>query len=193
VIAHAEDDTPRLVYADWLDENGDPDRAAFIRTQVALWDKNPSDADYRDCVESLEEACSFLPHSRSLAPSLPAGFRFDEILHSTLDSGSGGYRRGFPHLVELDYNYEPEFSEKLHAGCPALLDTTLRGICVYTVLPHEGVQSVLASEFGESLTSFLSYNQESAPGTSHGTVQTLLSSACASKLTWLETWQDSVR
>jgi uncharacterized protein (TIGR02996 family) len=24
VIANAEDDTPRLVYADWLDENGNP-------------------------------------------------------------------------------------------------------------------------------------------------------------------------
>jgi uncharacterized protein (TIGR02996 family) len=25
------DDTPRLVYADWLDEHGDPNRAEFIR------------------------------------------------------------------------------------------------------------------------------------------------------------------
>jgi uncharacterized protein (TIGR02996 family) len=31
-----EDDTPRLVYADWLDEHGDPDRAEFIRVQCAL-------------------------------------------------------------------------------------------------------------------------------------------------------------
>ncbi len=30
------DDTPRLVLADWLDEQGDPDRATFIRVQVAL-------------------------------------------------------------------------------------------------------------------------------------------------------------
>src|SRR5262249_45999206 len=29
-------DTPRLVYADWLQENGDPDRAEFIRLQVQL-------------------------------------------------------------------------------------------------------------------------------------------------------------
>src|SRR5262249_2329375 len=27
----AEDDTPRLVYADWLEEHGDADRAEFIR------------------------------------------------------------------------------------------------------------------------------------------------------------------
>jgi uncharacterized protein (TIGR02996 family) len=27
------DDTSRLVYADWLDEHGEPERAAFIRLQ----------------------------------------------------------------------------------------------------------------------------------------------------------------
>lgn len=30
------EDTTRLVFADWLDENGDPDRAEFIRVQCAL-------------------------------------------------------------------------------------------------------------------------------------------------------------
>lgn len=34
IIAAPEDDLPRLVYADWLDENGDPDRAEFIRLQI---------------------------------------------------------------------------------------------------------------------------------------------------------------
>jgi uncharacterized protein (TIGR02996 family) len=33
---HPEDDTPRLVYADWLEENGDADRAEFIRLQCEL-------------------------------------------------------------------------------------------------------------------------------------------------------------
>jgi uncharacterized protein (TIGR02996 family) len=31
-----DDDTPRLVYADFLDENGDPERAEFIRVQCEL-------------------------------------------------------------------------------------------------------------------------------------------------------------
>lgn len=30
------DDTPRLVYADWLDDHGEPERAEFIRVQVEL-------------------------------------------------------------------------------------------------------------------------------------------------------------
>ena len=34
IRAHPGEDTPRLAYADWLDEHGDPDRAAFIRVQV---------------------------------------------------------------------------------------------------------------------------------------------------------------
>jgi uncharacterized protein (TIGR02996 family) len=33
-LDNPDDDTPRLVYADWLQENGDPDRAEFIRLQL---------------------------------------------------------------------------------------------------------------------------------------------------------------
>jgi uncharacterized protein (TIGR02996 family) len=36
ILAAPADDTPRLVYADYLEEHGDPARAAFIRTQIAL-------------------------------------------------------------------------------------------------------------------------------------------------------------
>src|SRR5947208_13340491 len=36
VIERPEDDAPRLVYADWLEDHGDPDRAEFIRVQCEL-------------------------------------------------------------------------------------------------------------------------------------------------------------
>jgi uncharacterized protein (TIGR02996 family) len=36
IVAEPDEDTPRLVAADFLDENGNPDRAAFIRVQIAL-------------------------------------------------------------------------------------------------------------------------------------------------------------
>lgn len=36
VIANPDDDTPRLVMADWFQENGDEDRAEFIRVQCEL-------------------------------------------------------------------------------------------------------------------------------------------------------------
>jgi uncharacterized protein (TIGR02996 family) len=36
VLATPEDDAPRLILSDWLDENGDHERAALIRRMVAL-------------------------------------------------------------------------------------------------------------------------------------------------------------
>ena len=36
IIAQPDDDVPRLVYADWLDEHGDPERAELIRVQCEL-------------------------------------------------------------------------------------------------------------------------------------------------------------
>src|SRR5262245_44796938 len=36
ITASPEDDTPRLVYADWCEENGEPDRADLIRAQCEL-------------------------------------------------------------------------------------------------------------------------------------------------------------
>lgn len=36
IAEQPEEDTPRLMYADWLEENGDPERADFVRIQVRL-------------------------------------------------------------------------------------------------------------------------------------------------------------
>lgn len=33
ILAHPDEDTPRLMFADWLDEHGQPERAEFIRIQ----------------------------------------------------------------------------------------------------------------------------------------------------------------
>jgi uncharacterized protein (TIGR02996 family) len=40
VCENPRDDTPRLIYADWLDEHGQPERAAFIRFECEFpqWD-----------------------------------------------------------------------------------------------------------------------------------------------------------
>lgn len=40
IAAHPDEDTPRLVYADWLQENGDDARAEFIRVQCELATSN---------------------------------------------------------------------------------------------------------------------------------------------------------
>jgi uncharacterized protein (TIGR02996 family) len=36
ILGQPKEETPRLVYADWCDENGQPERAEFIRVQVRL-------------------------------------------------------------------------------------------------------------------------------------------------------------
>jgi uncharacterized protein (TIGR02996 family) len=36
ILAEPDEDTPRLIYADWLEENGEPGRAEFIRVQCEL-------------------------------------------------------------------------------------------------------------------------------------------------------------
>ena len=36
ICEHPEEDTPRLLYADWLEEHGQSERADFVRNQVAM-------------------------------------------------------------------------------------------------------------------------------------------------------------
>src|SRR5437667_9297562 len=46
IRAYPDDDAPRLIFADWLDEQGSveaADRAEFIRVQVALAQMSPDD------------------------------------------------------------------------------------------------------------------------------------------------------
>jgi uncharacterized protein (TIGR02996 family) len=43
IIASPRDDTPRLAYADWLNEQGDAARAEFIRVQIAVARARPHD------------------------------------------------------------------------------------------------------------------------------------------------------
>src|SRR5438874_1078127 len=44
IAASPDDDTPRLAYADWLDDHGDPALGEFIRTQFALARLSSQDA-----------------------------------------------------------------------------------------------------------------------------------------------------
>src|SRR5262249_10339211 len=46
IRANPDDDAVRLVYADWLEEHGDPDRAEFIRVQITLDGLPPDDPRY---------------------------------------------------------------------------------------------------------------------------------------------------
>lgn len=85
LLAQPDDDTPRLIYADWLEENGDPDRGEFIRVEIELARTPPGtgEAERRRCrlldrrTELLRRKSSewlkpFLPHARE--PVFERGF-----------------------------------------------------------------------------------------------------------------------
>lgn len=52
ILDKPEDDAPRLIFADWLEEHGEEERAEFIRVQIELG-KEPSECDHMFCDGSL--------------------------------------------------------------------------------------------------------------------------------------------
>jgi uncharacterized protein (TIGR02996 family) len=61
ILMNPKCDTTRLVYADWLEENGDPERAEFIRVQIHL-SKNLDPEE-----DPSPELCLLLGRQRELA------------------------------------------------------------------------------------------------------------------------------
>jgi uncharacterized protein (TIGR02996 family) len=82
ISAHPHDDTPRLVYADWLDENDRPARAEFIRVQCELARLDEWDEDRRPALLTREGKL-WKRHEKDWRKSLPADMRKDP------------FRRGF--------------------------------------------------------------------------------------------------
>jgi uncharacterized protein (TIGR02996 family) len=61
ILAQPAEDVPRLIYADWLQENGQPERAEFIRAQVWAAQAEPFSPQARahaDAAKKLERAHS---------------------------------------------------------------------------------------------------------------------------------------
>lgn len=84
IAAHPEEDTPRLMFADWLDENGRPLRAEFIRLQCATQEPGrlPPD-EHKKAVRRLDELVR--DHQRELIPG-PLGGELT-ALDITFDRG----------------------------------------------------------------------------------------------------------
>jgi uncharacterized protein (TIGR02996 family) len=54
IVANTKDDAARLVYADWLEEHGDP-RAEFLRVDCALAGMKQDDKRYEGLLARLRE------------------------------------------------------------------------------------------------------------------------------------------
>lgn len=55
ILEAPADDAPRLVYADWLEENGQTERAEFIRTQIELVRRDWKCAGWRNHAACVQE------------------------------------------------------------------------------------------------------------------------------------------
>src|SRR3954451_10228135 len=94
VAANPADDLPRLVFADWLDENGDPARAGFIRDHVRRAKLRPGTDEYkalfRRCADTLKTnlpawikpACDAFGQPAEWKPGKAAGGRFPIQIHN---------------------------------------------------------------------------------------------------------------
>lgn len=84
ILEHPEDDAPRLIYSDWLEEQGDSQRAAFIRAQCELARAEAYSPLFRKLTARSKKL--FQPHWLQTLRG--------KVLHSDM-------RRGFIHKVTI--------------------------------------------------------------------------------------------
>ena len=135
VLANPDDDLPRLVLADWLEETGQPvsiARAHFIRAQIEA-ENHSLGTPERDRLDALANHLYFMC-SHEWADELPGWFAQDRnrIDDDRLPQPKPyGYRRGFVADVQL-----------------SLADLSTRGHQIFEVAP---VQTVRVSGFHAEL------------------------------------------
>jgi uncharacterized protein (TIGR02996 family) len=97
ILASPDEDTPRLAYADWLDENDQPDRAALIRVQIELGRLPPNEAvpwnRHAAGLRAREQALLEDHRAEWLAPLRARG---EPLQHP---GTHGQFRRGFVEVV----------------------------------------------------------------------------------------------
>lgn len=112
VLANPDDDLPRLVYADFLEEAGDPARAEFIRVQCAITAGQFEDERERIAMELRERYLRDTHGAGWLAPLKKKG----EPLFTPRSHGM--FRRGFVERVWMPAAWFVQKAEKLFSRCP---------------------------------------------------------------------------
>jgi uncharacterized protein (TIGR02996 family) len=108
ICAQPDDDTARLVYADWLAENGDPDRGEFIRVDIELARTPPDSegAERRRSVLFARRAELLKKHKTAwLAPFTPF-------------AKESAFERGFVQKLEVPANTFVRHAENWFALTP---------------------------------------------------------------------------
>lgn len=166
IVAHADEDTPRLAYADWLDENGNPDRAEFIRVQCRLAEMSPADPAWVDLIERQLELVARLRHRLwDLSPEDPDRFSFD---YDFLGDHEEPFRRGFPYFIACQVDgseWNADEVKRVVADLTRLVrTTTIRGFHPYSI-PVDSLLELLAAPVMAELTglALVTYGGDTAP------------------------------
>jgi uncharacterized protein (TIGR02996 family) len=136
IVAHPEDDAPRLVYADWLDDNEQPARAEFIRVQVRL--------------AALEKGAPEGDELRRRQAELLG--RHVSVWLGPWEGAFPGttFERGFLTRLELNYSCAPPPLGKLTAALSPYLDH-LRELAFEGWRATEGLLEALAPALPKTL------------------------------------------
>jgi uncharacterized protein (TIGR02996 family) len=99
IVEDPEADDLRLIYADWLQDHGEPERAEFIRVQVRLATLDEDDPEYQDDPEyrvlHWREQDLLAEYSRRWLADLPAEYFLDKFMEKA------EFHRGFPEILRL--------------------------------------------------------------------------------------------
>ncbi|MBL8797454.1 MAG: TIGR02996 domain-containing protein [Planctomycetia bacterium] len=187
IIANAADDPPRLIYADWLEEHGDPHLAEFIRVQCGLAAGSPADPGH---VDLLERRATVLPRlgRRRMEPPLPETVGFYDNLGDE-DDTNDSYYRGLPYFANEPHDIGDEVvaAQRFRDALPKVIATTpLRGVRFHGYFSRQ-LAIILSSPAAKQLSAISASNSGAGVISRDSlSVQAITASAATQELRWLE-------
>lgn len=144
IVENPDDDTPRLVFADWLEEHDEPERAEFIRLQIRLARMREDDPDFAELRSNTERLLR--RHQEDWEAGLSARFSARVV--------GCHYERGFPRLLQWTWG-GLEGLEEVLARMPTVSRLHIQGH-----VGTEGAQVLAGSSGLAQLTEFALYGHE---------------------------------
>lgn len=157
IINNRDDDAPRLIYADWLEENGEALWADFIRTQCHLAASTPDSDQYVDLLERQTELECLVP-SKSILPVPKLPKRQPGVDQAEWESP----RRGFHEKLSLEMKYshnsrQRDKPEAIVHLCEQLRDifasTPLQALAISNMGPTQSETLLLKEDILQNCTS----------------------------------------
>lgn len=133
VRANPADDTVRLVFADWLDDHGEPERAEFIRVQCEL-------EPLREKLDDSRVQALWQREDELLAEHFPRWAGSVADLGAIEPQFGPVFVRGFPERVGVSINTLLKRGDEIIAACP-----TVREVAVF--IPERRRHSTLENRY----------------------------------------------